>query len=164
MIGSWTNLRVLFLRKLANERERRRNGASERRNCLTPLPPSRSWLLLLLKSSLLALESGGLSLAVALWSNGLTASLWERAPKLREIGAGLLLTPNAVWILQKLGIFSETCAVGRIVQRWQILDPRQRVLQTFDHGTQDLPSISITRSAFQRLLLSKLPPETVSLE
>ena len=56
---------------------------------------------------------GGLALAVALQKVGLTAVIWERSPEIREIGAGLLLTPNAVWVLQQLGLFELTSNLGQ---------------------------------------------------
>ena len=106
---------------------------------------------------------GGLALAIALQRNGMTPVIWEKAQALREIGAGLLLTPNAVWILKRLGLFDPTCRAGMVVNRWEILNRSGRVLQTFRQD-RDLPSISVARSAFQQLLLAGCPPETVRLD
>ncbi len=106
---------------------------------------------------------GGLALAIALQRNGTTAVIWERAQALREIGAGLLLTPNAVWILKRLGLFDLTCRAGMVVSRWEILNRSGKVLQTFRQGG-NLPSISVTRSAFQELLRTALAPEAVLLD
>ena len=105
---------------------------------------------------------GGLALAIALQRNGTTAVIWERAQALREIGAGLLLTPNALWILQRLGLLDHACRAGRVVSRWEILSRSGKVMQAFRQNG-DLPSISVTRSAFQQMLLAKLPPEAVLL-
>jgi len=107
---------------------------------------------------------GGLSLALALRRCGSNAVVWERAAELREIGAGLLLTPNAVWVLQQLDLLKATGDFGRVVEQWQILDRRGNVLQTFAQKGGGLPSISITRSAFQQLLFSKLPSDAVLLD
>jgi 2-polyprenyl-6-methoxyphenol hydroxylase-like FAD-dependent oxidoreductase len=106
---------------------------------------------------------GGLALAIALQRNGTTAVIWERAQGLREIGAGLLLTPNAVWILKRLGVFDQTCRAGMVVSRWEILNRSGKVLQHF-RQSGDSPSISLTRSAFQQLLLAELSPEAVLLD
>jgi 2-polyprenyl-6-methoxyphenol hydroxylase-like FAD-dependent oxidoreductase len=107
---------------------------------------------------------GGLALALALQRKQMAAVVWERASEIREIGAGLLLTPNAVWVLERLGLSEDTCKAGRTVRQWQILSRRGRVLQTFEQEGGDLPSISITRSAFQQLLLGKVPRENVLLD
>ena len=105
---------------------------------------------------------GGLTLAIALRQNGTTAVIWEKAQALREIGAGLLLTPNALWILQRLGLLEQACGAGRVIRQWEILSRSGTVLQTFRQNGE-LPSISVTRSAFQQMLLAKLPPEAVLL-
>jgi salicylate hydroxylase len=47
---------------------------------------------------------GGLFAAHALAAHGLAVSLYEQAPSLGEIGAGVFLTPNSVRHLQRLGL------------------------------------------------------------
>lgn len=92
----------------------------------------------------------------------MAAVVWERAQALREIGAGLLLTPNALWILQRLGLLDQACSTARVVRRWEILGHSGKALQTFRQNG-DLPSISVTRAAFQQMLLAELPPDAVRL-
>ena len=45
----------------------------------------------------------GLAVAIALRQRGVEAVVLEQAPQLGEIGAGLLLGPNACAVLEKLG-------------------------------------------------------------
>src|SRR5437763_231508 len=47
---------------------------------------------------------GGLFAANALIAHGLSVSVYEQAPALGEIGAGVFLTPNSVRHLQRLGL------------------------------------------------------------
>src|SRR6266576_5641753 len=47
---------------------------------------------------------GGLFAANALIAHGLSVSIYEQAPALGEIGAGVFLTPNSVRHLQRLGL------------------------------------------------------------
>ncbi len=47
---------------------------------------------------------GGLSAANALIAHGLDVSVYEQAPALGEVGAGVFLTPNSVRQLQRLGL------------------------------------------------------------
>jgi salicylate hydroxylase len=54
---------------------------------------------------------GGLFAANALIANGLQVSVYEQAPVLGEIGAGVFLTPNSVRQLQRVGLEPE-------VQKW----------------------------------------------
>ena len=47
---------------------------------------------------------GGLFAANALIARGLDVSVYEQAPALGEIGAGVFLTPNSVRHLQRVGL------------------------------------------------------------
>src|SRR6188474_573056 len=50
---------------------------------------------------------GGLFAANALIARGLQVSVYEQAPALGEIGAGVFLTPNSVRHLQRVGLEPE---------------------------------------------------------
>ncbi len=106
---------------------------------------------------------GGLALGVALRQRGIEAVVCERAPELREIGAGLLLTPNAAWVLRRLGCLETVLTRGRRVRAWRILDRRGRTLQRFAPGDDLAPSVSITRAALQGTLRDALGPERLQL-
>jgi salicylate hydroxylase len=54
---------------------------------------------------------GGLFAANALVAHGLKVSVYEQAPALGEVGAGVFLTPNSVRHLQRVGL-------GPAVERW----------------------------------------------
>jgi salicylate hydroxylase len=54
---------------------------------------------------------GGLFAANALIAHGLTVSVYEQAPELGEVGAGVFLTPNSVRQLQRVGL-------GPAVETW----------------------------------------------
>src|SRR5215203_2943992 len=58
---------------------------------------------------------GGLFAANALLANGLSVSVYEQAPALGEIGAGVYLTPNAVRHLQRVGLGAATEKYGALV-------------------------------------------------
>jgi len=47
---------------------------------------------------------GGLTAALALRQQGIRAEVYERAPEIREVGAGLVLAPNALAVLDQLGL------------------------------------------------------------
>jgi salicylate hydroxylase len=57
---------------------------------------------------------GGLFAANALLSQGLSVSVYEQAPALGEIGAGVYITPNSVRHLQRVGL-------GSAVEKWGAL-------------------------------------------
>ena len=54
---------------------------------------------------------GGLFAAKALITHGFQVSVYEQAPALSEVGAGVFLTPNSVRQLQRVGL-------GPAVERW----------------------------------------------
>ncbi len=49
---------------------------------------------------------GGLFAANALIAHGLRVSIYEQAPALGEVGAGVYVTPNAVRHLERVGLGS----------------------------------------------------------
>jgi salicylate hydroxylase len=58
---------------------------------------------------------GGLFAANALISQGLSVSVYEQAPALGEIGAGVYITPNAVRHLERVGLGAQTAKYGALV-------------------------------------------------
>jgi salicylate hydroxylase len=68
---------------------------------------------------------GGLATAAFLRRAGLACTVYEQAAALTQIGAGLLVTPNAARLLRRLGVFDELrehalrLDVGWEFRRWQ---------------------------------------------
>lgn len=106
---------------------------------------------------------GGLAAAIALRRHGLDAVVCERATELREVGAGLLLSPNAVAVLALLGLANPARERSRVITEWRILDPRGRPLHRLrpTHGGQ--PALSLHRSDLQFLLQAQLDPAALRL-
>src|SRR5215211_7488209 len=55
---------------------------------------------------------GGLTAALALRQAGFDAHVYEQAGVLREVGAGVAISPNAVKVLHRLGLAEALHAVG----------------------------------------------------
>src|SRR5580704_2295936 len=53
---------------------------------------------------------GGVAAAVALHRAGIEATVYERANELREVGAGMMLWPNATRVLKELGLLERVAA------------------------------------------------------
>lgn len=76
---------------------------------------------------------GGLTTALALQHLGLPATLYERSPALTELGAGITLAPNAVRVLDWLGVDVRPFGVSptvQLTQHWQTGE----VLRTSSRG------------------------------
>ena len=66
---------------------------------------------------------GGLTTAVALARRGLAAEVYEQAPELKEVGAGLGLWANALWALEPIGLAGEVVRLGERVARQGVKRP-----------------------------------------
>ena len=60
---------------------------------------------------------GGLAVAVALRQVGVEAYVFERAPEIHEVGAGLSLWSNAIIALRRLGLEERIVALGTPILR-----------------------------------------------
>ena len=65
-----------------------------------------------LKIAIIGGGIGGSAAALLLLKAGFDVRVYERAPELREVGAGIVLTPNAVRVLHHLGCASDMAALG----------------------------------------------------
>jgi 2-polyprenyl-6-methoxyphenol hydroxylase-like FAD-dependent oxidoreductase len=74
----------------------------------------------------------GLTLATALCRGGLHVDLIERNENWEAVGAGIAVEPNAMRVLQKLGIGTAVERTGAIVRRWQFRDQQDQVLCDID--------------------------------
>lgn len=55
---------------------------------------------------------GGLTAALALQRHGVGVKIYERAPSLGEVGAGIQISPNATRVLEALGLGEALAAIG----------------------------------------------------
>src|SRR5436305_14915604 len=81
---------------------------------------------------------GGLFAAHALAAHGLAVSLYEQAPSLGEIGAGVFLTPNSVRHLQRLGL-------EPAVEKWGARVGRES--RYFRHDGAPIAPVQVTDSS-----------------
>jgi salicylate hydroxylase len=107
---------------------------------------------------------GGLFAAKALIAHGLEVSVYEQAPALGEIGAGVFLTPNSVRQLDRVGL-------GPAVEKWgSRVGPRSHY---FRHDGAPIAPVQVTdssgwnatfgmhRADFVAFLAKSLPPDVV---
>jgi salicylate hydroxylase len=110
---------------------------------------------------------GGLSAALHLLRAGFDAHVYEQAPRITEIGAGIQISPNASRLLIRLGLKPALDAAGVFPQavhqrRWDDGRTLQRapVGQLVDE-TFGAPYYHFHRADLANLLAAALPPERV---
>jgi 2-polyprenyl-6-methoxyphenol hydroxylase-like FAD-dependent oxidoreductase len=108
---------------------------------------------------------GGLTTAIALRRAGLKAHVYEQAPALTEIGAGLSLWANATKALTQLGLGDRLTTIAAPLQVLESRAPDGRVLH---HATLDVVdrrfghfSYGIHRGELFQLLLNEVPQTDV---
>jgi 2-polyprenyl-6-methoxyphenol hydroxylase-like FAD-dependent oxidoreductase len=110
---------------------------------------------------------GGLSLAAGLLESGIEASVYEQAPSLGRVGAGLTLWANALRALRKLGLAESVIASGSRIHQGEIRNARGRTLAVSRPGELEErfgePTIAIHRAELHGILLSALPASSVRL-
>lgn len=112
---------------------------------------------------------GGLTVAIALRRRGVPVEVYEQAPELQEVGAGVALSANGTRLLRGLGLRERLAAVGveptRIVFRhWA----DGSVLGTHDMGPDYLkrygaPFCTLLRADLQLALADAVPAESLRL-
>jgi 2-polyprenyl-6-methoxyphenol hydroxylase-like FAD-dependent oxidoreductase len=110
---------------------------------------------------------GGLCAAIALRRSGLEVVVLEQAPELREVGAGLLLWPNAMRVLQRLEVGAAVEDAGAVVadtafrsSRGTSLgaDPAEKAV-----AGVDAPTVMVHRGLLQAVLLAALDQHVLRL-
>ncbi|WP_404804804.1 FAD-dependent monooxygenase [Microbispora sitophila] len=100
---------------------------------------------------------GGLAAALALHRIGWHATVLERAPELREIGAGMSQAPNALRALDELGVGERARAVGvPTYATGNLRTPDGRYLQRA-HPGDPAPLLGFHRADLHRVLLEAIP-------
>ncbi|MCB0477445.1 MAG: FAD-dependent oxidoreductase [Crocinitomicaceae bacterium] len=106
----------------------------------------------------------GLTTAIALAQKGLSATVYEKAPELNEIGAGVWMQPNAMRVFQLLGIDHLFPSKGKTLNRMDITDDQLRSFRkvqnetvTDEFGNQ---TIAIHRGKLQQLLYDEASKNT----
>ncbi|PQJ71999.1 FAD-dependent monooxygenase [Polaribacter butkevichii] len=120
-----------------------------------------------MKYTIIGAGIGGLTTALAFEKAGIEYKIFEKAPSLNEVGAGIWLAPNALQVLDSLGVLEEVIANGNAIDRITIgkqdLSPISDSLQGFIKDKFGFTTIAIHRAALQKILFSKIPKEKVFL-
>lgn len=109
---------------------------------------------------------GGLTTAIALQRKGFNdITVYEAAPEIQAIGAGILLASNAMTIFERLGIAEQIKAAGNVLQSVNIANHRGEILSKVDFSKiikkYGNGTVSIHRGKLQEILLENANKSTV---
>src|SRR4051812_26704840 len=109
---------------------------------------------------------GGLTLAIALRRRGVAVTVYEQAPDLREIGAGVALSANATRHLHRLGLGDALEAVSvqpsaLVFRRWSGEVVAAHEMDARYRAAFGAPYYGVHRAALQRVFDAALEPGVV---
>lgn len=106
---------------------------------------------------------GGVATAVALHQFGFNAVVYERSARLHEVGAGMMLWPNATRVLQELGLLEEVLARSGRNTNFLVRTSSGEILMNIALGKFDVPAVCMRRADLLSVLLTALPQECLRL-
>lgn len=110
---------------------------------------------------------GGLTTALAFEKKGINYQLFEKSPKLSEVGAGIWLAPNALQVLEYLNVLNRVKSKGNSIDRITLgkadLSPLSDNYQDIVKNKFGYTTIAIHRAELQKILLEKIPQEKIFL-
>ncbi|UYQ94600.1 FAD-dependent monooxygenase [Chitinophaga horti] len=118
-----------------------------------------------MKVTILGAGIAGLTTAIALKKAGIPAQVFEAAPQIKAVGAGLGLAPNAMLALQKLGLSEKIIPLGARLPHFSILTREGKVISRNDSNVigekYGLDNFTIHRAELHEALLSELNPADI---
>jgi 2-polyprenyl-6-methoxyphenol hydroxylase-like FAD-dependent oxidoreductase len=109
---------------------------------------------------------GGLTLAIGMQRRGFRVNVYENAPEIKPLGAGLGLGANAVKSFFEIGIGDEVLEAGKIIKLVRIKDQHGNILTETDSvqlsakfGT--INNFTIHRADLHNVLIRQLVPGTM---
>jgi len=108
---------------------------------------------------------GGLCAAIALRRAGLEVVVLEQATEMREVGAGVLLWPNAMRVLRRLEVATAVEGAGAAAANAALRSSRGASLGPGPAGKAgvDAPTVAVHRGLLQAILLAALDRDVLRL-
>lgn len=109
---------------------------------------------------------GGLTLAIALQRKGFSVKVYEAAPEIRPLGAGLGLAANAIKAFEDIGISQAVIAAGKVLKTLRLRDERGNILSETDSEKITtrlgvVNNFAIHRADLHQVLLNQLQSDTL---
>jgi 2-polyprenyl-6-methoxyphenol hydroxylase-like FAD-dependent oxidoreductase len=90
---------------------------------------------------------GGLTAALALRQAGFGVEVFERAAELKEIGAGIGLSPNSTRVLKRMGLIAQVVAQGTVIEAGVTCNPGGDIIARMPMNLVDVPAGALRRAA-----------------
>lgn len=121
-----------------------------------------------MKAAIIGAGIGGLTAAIALRKAGIDYELWEGAPELKPVGAGIVMASNAMQVFQRLGMEKKIMDAGLEIESAYGVDQSFRLISglavkekiTSRYG---IGSYALHRGRLQQALLSELDAAKIHL-
>ena len=107
---------------------------------------------------------GGLTAALALRKFGFEPQVFEQAPHLLEVGAAILMWPNAMRVLQRLGLADAINKHGAVLEKSRWLRCDGKLLNHFSFPETEVPAVALHRADLQQALVCALPQDSIYLD
>ncbi|HKY44976.1 MAG TPA: FAD-dependent monooxygenase [Pyrinomonadaceae bacterium] len=102
---------------------------------------------------------GGLTTALALRQFGFESQVYEQAPALHDVGAAIAIWPNAMRVLDRLGLAAKILERSGLMKEIRWVDKNGWLINHVP-----IPdSVALHRADLQNTLLNDLPPESIHL-
>ncbi|MES2572718.1 MAG: FAD-dependent monooxygenase, partial [Verrucomicrobiota bacterium] len=118
-----------------------------------------------MKAIIIGAGIGGLTTAIALQQKGIEFEIYEAAPELKEIGAGIWVPTNAMNVFERLGLAGRIKSEGKLMEEISVGNTEGTLFQKisaadiiprFGNGTT-----TIHRGRLQSLLRAELDPTRI---
>lgn len=109
---------------------------------------------------------GGMALAAALHTVGIGAAVYEQAPEITEVGAGIGLWSNALYSLEQIGAAEQIRQTCVPITKGEIANDRGQVLSGFDFthfGSEPIPAVChiVPRPQLLAAIADRVPKQWV---
>lgn len=109
----------------------------------------------------------GLSTAIALKLKGIDVDIYEASAELKAIGAGILIPPNAMAVLDHSGLADEVKSSGKELNALQVAnfrgEPISTTPSTYINNQTPFKTVALHRGELQSLLLRHINKERIHL-
>ena len=107
---------------------------------------------------------GGLTAALALREYGFEPEVFEQAPALLDVGAAIAIWPNAMRVLDRLGLTDKILEHAGVMDEIRWLDQHGRLINRVSIKDSRYPAIALHRADLQHTLLTALPQSSIHLD